>query len=450
MKKIIQHAVYGKGIVLKKRFYGSQILVEFEDGIQRWINAKDVFDPFDNILKTDRFQPKTLNNQSEKKSEIKWDELNRVDPYEKFISRSIIESLRMGIFIDKFIERFTFGRKNEVNFVKNWLNNDSDGALIISGDYGIGKTHLLKYLEKKLVEEEWATSMIQFDSVSLPLNKPKNLYEAIIENFRYPRGSFKDFLKELAMNNRSYLLDNHLYIKAILNRIREGKIEDYCWLWIKGKLHHTGTTKGLPPIYTYSTASNIFCYILSGIGYALKHVLGLKGFIILFDEAENIDPYWYTTYQRKKGWNFLRGLILMAKNSEFLLNEEINQILAKNQTTIELWGAISQLQYYSKRPLRYLWNIPCSVKLIFAFTYNEALFSSPPLKNLKILDLKNLDVEALDQIAEKILEIYKKAYGINESLRLSKSFLRETLNLDSVRLYIKGVVEYLDLKRFSS
>ena len=35
----------------------------------------------------------------------------------------------------------------------------------------------------------------------------------------------------------------------------------------------------------------IYIVILSGIGWAAKNILGLKGFLILFDEAENVDSY---------------------------------------------------------------------------------------------------------------------------------------------------------------
>ncbi|MHA1274944.1 MAG: ATP-binding protein [Promethearchaeota archaeon] len=451
MKRIVEHRIYGKGIVLRERYGGEQLYVKFQDDIERWVNFKNVsfssrefnnngkIDPISGDINSQLFETTVVNNITEKNH-----------PYKRFISRLIIESLRMGIFPEKFVREFTFGRDDELNFIKDWLNESNEGALIISGEYGIGKTHLLDFLKSKLVEEYWAISMIQFDSVSLPLNKPKIIYENMINNFKYKNGNFKDFLEELVSSERVSLIENHNYLNVMINRIRNRTDHNSCWLWIKGKLHNTGSQIGLPPIYTYATAANIFCYILSGIGYALKEVLNYKGLVLLFDEAENIDPYWYTSYQREKGWNFLKGLILMANNSDFLLNENINQIISKNEITIEHWGEKSELQYYYRRPLRYLYAIPCGIKLIFAFTYNKALFNMNLFKNLKKFRLESLDKDALEKIALKISELYKLAYNLKNLIPLNFSFLNETLNLDSVRMYIKGVVEYLDLKRFNS
>ena len=70
----------------------------------------------------------------------------------------------------------------------------------MTGVYGVGKTHFLEYINNIALKDNWAVSFLEFDSNSLPLNKPKLLYEEIIRSFQYKNGDFRDFLTEVAFN----------------------------------------------------------------------------------------------------------------------------------------------------------------------------------------------------------------------------------------------------------
>ncbi len=452
MRKV-KHRFYGDGIVLKSRYGGAEVFVEFDNSISRWIKEKDLDhgEFINKILKREKpdfnLNPQETCQDSVNKAEESF-ESKPVD-HIKNQARAKIEALRMGLFPDNNIEDFTFGRKKEKEFIQNWLHNSNEGSLIMTGVYGVGKTHFLEYIDYIALKDNWAISFLEFDSNSLPLNKPKLLYEEIIRSFHYKNGDFKDFLTEVA-NSRDYLLmEEHTHLNVMIKKIRNEMDWDYYWSWIYGTLEHAGTMFRLPPIYTYSTAANIFCYILSGIGYAAKEVLDLNGFIILFDEAENIDPYWYNSYQREKGWNFLEGLVLMTSNSKDLFYDKpFKEFSVSNRKSNELRGKQTNLQYNNKLPCQYIWKMPCSVRIILGFTPYEYLLNKKPLNTLNRLELNKLDHKALQEIATEISTFYYKAYDFEADKARTELPSEILKNFDSTRIYIKGLVEILDLIRF--
>lgn len=439
--------------MLKSRYAGAEVFVEFESGISRWIKDKDLDhgEYITKILKREKPDVDLLSQESGQTIVEQTKERFESKPLDniKYQARANIEALRMGLFPDNNIEDFTFGRKREKDFIQNWLHNSNEGSLIMTGVYGVGKTHFLEYINNIALKDNWAVSFLEFDSNSLPLNKPKLLYEEIIRSFKYKNGDFRDFMNEVAKSSDYILMKEHTHLSTMIKRIRDDRDADFCWEWIYGKLNHSGTLASLPPIYTYSTAANIFCYILSGIGYAAKEVLGLNGFIIFFDEAENIDPYWYSSYQRVKGWNFLEGLILMTSNSRDLLQDRpFNEVSVLNRKSNELRGRLTNLQYNNKFPCQYIWKTPCSVRIVMGFTPYETLLSKKPLNRLSRLELNQLDPSALQEIATEITTFYYQAYNYQTDKERSQLPSELLKNYDATRLFIKSLVEILDLTRF--
>ncbi|MBO3757598.1 MAG: DUF2791 family P-loop domain-containing protein, partial [Candidatus Brockarchaeota archaeon] len=118
---------------------------------------------------------------------------------EQLEARKIIEALRLGIVPQKYVEEFTFGREKEIKQIKSWLSNEDESSLILVGEYGVGKTHILEYLYSYLLKDNWAVSIVNLDPNELPFHKPKRVYEAIISSFRFGKNrNFRDFLKEIS------------------------------------------------------------------------------------------------------------------------------------------------------------------------------------------------------------------------------------------------------------
>jgi hypothetical protein len=308
----------------------------------------------------------------------------------------------------------------------------------------------LEYLYSSSLRDNWAVSIVELDPNEAPFHKPKTIYEKIICSFKFKtqNGDFREFLREIARSPIAYELERHKYLSVIIEKIQNGTDSDDIWEWIEGRGYYY-----YPRMYDWSTCGNIYCYILSGIGWAAKNILGLNGFLILFDEAESVDSYWYSSYQNNKGWNFLRGLILMANNKIELLRENIEDYIGpffygegypqRNRCSLGYYGSETDLQYCGRYRIRYLWKEPCCVKIIFAFTPDFQILEKEPLNTIEKIELGHLNHENLVNISEIITALYNQAYSIQMNTNNLKN-----IPADKTRIFIKGVVESLDLVRF--
>ena len=477
--QLVEHRIYGKGKIQKKRFGGFELYVEFEDGIERWVRRDEV-----------RFLSETPILIKHKPSELVLSE-------EQFKARQIIEALRLGVVPHKYVEEFTFGREDEIKQIKNWLNNPSSGSLAIIGEYGVGKTHLLEYIYSFALNNNWAVSIVELDPNEAPLHRPKVIYQKIISSFRFKsqNGNFREFLRRIASpikgkniskycshkkfkikeHNENgnliycplhdttiregaglckgckysvgfhavYELKEHRYLGRIIEEIRNEKDDEYVWEWIEGN----PTLYYSLRMYEYSTCANVYCYILSGIGWAARNVLGLNGFLILFDEAESVDSYWYTSYQNNMAWNFLTGMVLMANNDRRLLLDidNIEHRYTRSGHSQGYWGKYTGLQYCGYSHLPFIWKIPCYVKIIFTFTPIPWILDRDPLNTLSNFELEHLDNASLKKISETIVKLYQKAYNFHPN-----EDIFDLVPKDKTRLFIKGMIETLDLMRFHS
>jgi len=487
---IVEHRVYGRGKVQKKRFGGFELYVEFEDGISRWVRSDEVI-----------FLSETPTLKKHEPSRPILSE-------EQFKARQIIEALRLGVVPPEYVESFTFGRGEEIKQIKSWLDNSSKGSLIIVGEYGAGKTHLLEYIYFFALSNNWAVSMVKIDPNEAPFHKPKVVYQKIISSFRFKsrNGNFREFLRSIAFSTKGkrindycfhekfeikeyredgcliycplhdttiregadlckgckyyylnvqpfhpvYELREHEYLGKVIEKIRNRTDDEHMWEWIEG---NSASYYSYPQMYEHSTCANVYCYILSGIGWAAKNILGLNGFLILFDEAESVEPYWHTSYQNSKAWNFLTGIILMTNNDKRLLEDlecidGIDYRYSWSGYPQGLWGKYTGLQYCGYNRLPFIWKIPCYVKSIFTFTKSEIL-DKEPLNNLTKLEIEHLDNESLMKISSTIINLYQKAYNFqlkNRDLSIKKLF--NLIPKEKHRLFIKGIIESLDLLRF--
>ena len=133
----VKHATYGIGGVQQTRFGGFEMFVEFEDGILRWIRQDELEflsgdTPVQTVGITEPIEP--------------------VLPEERFEARKIIEALRLGIVSHGQVDEFTFGRDKAIGQIKEWLNTQNRRSLIISGEYRVGKTHLLDYFYSSVLK----------------------------------------------------------------------------------------------------------------------------------------------------------------------------------------------------------------------------------------------------------------------------------------------------------
>ena len=427
MSHLIEHRKYGKGEVVESRHKGFELHVRFGDGILRWVRR----DEFRSLTETP-----ILSKPEAPKPKL---------PNEQFKARQMIEALRLGIVPSEHVENFTFGRDEEIKRIENWLNNSNKKSLILIGEYGCGKTHLLEYVHEQALKNNWAVSLVELDPNELPFHKPKRIYEAIIRSFRFKEGEkhcdFREFLRTIVRSSVSWELEEHEYLGRAIREIRRGEDDEYFWEWIEGH----PSRHGYLPMYEYSTSSNIYCNILSGIGWAARSIMGLNGFLILFDEAESIDPYWYSPSQKVKLWNFLKGIILMANNDKRLVNEIRGRDFGSFRVS---YGFETGLHYCGRgRLLPFLWKYPCHINILFAFVPHEILYYKEPLTSVKKLEIENIEEDSFKKIFERISSSYRQAYNSHDlNGDIFENIPKD--NTHNTRKLIKACVEACDLIRF--
>ena len=195
-------------------------------------------------------------------------------------------------------------------------------------------------------------------------------------------------------------------------------------------------SKHIPALYDYSTAANIYCYLLSSLGWASKEILGLKGLVLIFDEAEAVDLYQYA-YQHGQSHNFLSALIRVASNDQSLLGSPHS----------------AGLRYCKKGKgtgIPFLYRPPSSLKLVFSFTPGYTFSTLPELQTPRMIELKCLEEEALKGLYEEVNRVYDRAYRFRTTDLSFEAIVRRVDSQEAVtRRFLKATIEALDLARMN-
>lgn len=410
----VHHTQYGNGYVRKSRYNGFELLVEFDSGIIRWFKKRDlrfIEKPSTGTKPTAPAIQKTLSDA--------------------FDCRKLIESLRFGIAPNQYCNKFTFGRDSEIKEIKRWLVDDKSGTLIIKGDYGSGKSHLLDYIHSYCLNARWAVARVEIDPSDAPFYQPKRIFQAILKSLRYIHNQEINYFEnifEIIKNRKEIKEDYKCYLGSLL------RYSDYSDYWTGDVLVNLIINSAFND---YSSTANICCNIISSIGWSLKEIIGLKGLLILFDEAELINSSYYY-YQLDKGTNLLKGLIFMSNNNTVLLKEDI----ARSYQNNGYFGNKTRLQYYGRGGVvRYLSKVPCNTKIIFAFAPSSLLYY-PFLQEQKTIKIDEISKDHLSKITQYIYGQYVNAYKCNLPLPSLKK-----LSDEHTRRFIKGIIELLDIAR---
>lgn len=430
-KTQVIHPELGEGEVIQTRNGGFELLVNFSNSTKRWVR-------FDELI----------NQASSPTLPIKQDLIRKSILTEKvFLARRMIEAFRLGIVPYDQADQFTFGRNTEVVLINEWLNDPKINVACITGEYGTGKSHLLSYTVGNAIRSGYAVSLVETDRIAVPFYKPKSIYRQIIKGLHYhdpSDGKMKGFrdLLNIAIQNKAF--EDHPYFKWFRTYN-----DEVLWDWISCELDIARpypylfedwssmgiVLKQFPQMPPHMTAANVYCFLLSSLGWAAKKVLGLSGLLVIFDEAESVDAFG-SQYYWSRANNFINGLIRTASNDKDLLG--LNW-----RTGLTYSGFASNIPF--------LYKGRSELKIMFAFTpsgYRPSSFQQFPTK---WVNLENLTQDALDQIFHEICNIYTLSYpnftiDHKPSDKISSAINGSTNN---VRKFVKASVEALDIIRLT-
>ncbi len=419
---VVAHPIFGEGVVEASRWDGAELRVRFRSGLELWLPAK-------------WFRPITVKH-------IKLDQIS---------SKRLLEAFRLGIVPHQDIEYFTFGRGYELSELEQGLKALKEGSgnvFLVEGGYGSGKTHLLEYMHHLCLKHGFVTTYCELSVQETPMHRPKRVYRELVHNLRYIRdGSeyrFRDLLRMLA----SIQIRDHCFLTPVLRYVKSLEDDTFknevFWQLIEGESTKDYATDPLSPfrvrggqkipaLYDYSTATDYYTYIISGLSH-LVYEVGLGGLVIILDEVETIAHIWnYIEYSR--GLNFLEGLIQAALDNDDL--KVIDKRLLHNRV----------------RPTPYVYPDP-HILLILASTPVHGLRDFVGVRELidRKIVLRRFSKTELELIYNNLYDVYTCAYPLfsivisqrenifNAALKRSYGELRE---------FIKFSVEAFDWFRFS-
>ena len=455
----VSHERYGRGRVQVLRHGGYQALVAFDSDLRLWLPTDE--------LRLDLPSPAPLLSAAEasaldeteavldaimggaacrRKLEPKAERVHapvRSDPALRG-DRLAVEAFRLGIVPGHAARKWTVGREREVSHVFSWLQDAASGSMVVEGAYGSGKTHILEVLRAEALERGWAVAMVGIDPSDAPAGFPKRVYRHAMRDLRVPVGDevfgLARVLDALSAISEEPVKGHPIWEQVCSIWKRKPKLREAVLAYLIGRPVRR-RLPGLPALVDHTTAANVYCHILSGLSIWLTETLGVRGLLLLIDEAEMSKTYRYH-YEWSRGVNFFNGLSWVASDDELIEEEE----LVKKDC---YRGARSNLVYSGFLKWPYTFGIPSHLKVVFAFTPGYTrFFQKVHAENLVALHLPPPD--ALEELFFFLAAAYGRLYGVtfhDEPLRQAARAMIDGYG-DCFRLLIKGFVELLDHRRF--
>lgn len=457
----VTHETYGPGTVIGSRIGGFELRVDFVMA-SVWVPADELAGPDGKRNSTPRVREEPAYRTSldaimrmlaGDRDETRprqpavpvYRELPETRPVDATMA---VEAFRLGIVPINSIDQWTVGRNPEIKALKDFLHDHSEGAALVEGAYGAGKSHLLQFLANEAAGMGFAVAMAGFDPSEASAAFPKKAYRHLVQGFHANLDGrtldFRGFWREVASRPawREVLKDHWLFGRFLPRLEAGGDLPDQDWEFLEAR--GSGRIGRKKTLYDYSTCANIYCNILSAAGRAASEVLGMTGLLILLDEAETAGNVMYR-YQAQRGMNFFRGLVMTSNDDDVLLDEG----LARADTMV---GERSGLIYSAHHPVRYTTGIPTSLKVAFALTPGTLQDEfSRARETITRVQVDVLTMTQLRDLFRKICATYTRTYGVRlDNARKDRLFrlLYTADRIQSTRTFIKAVIEALDYVRF--
>ena len=428
---LVSHPVFGEGVVIDARGRGTELLVRFQTGLVLWL-------PVNRVRLLSRLDDRLLG--SARPGPV---------PTSSIQARRMIEAFRLGIVPRQDVELFTFGRERQIEIIETALKRLAQGTgdvFIVEGEYGTGKTHLLEYFHHRALLQGMVTSLVQFDPLEVTPHRPKRVYRELVHNLRFLVGDREEGFRDLLHRARDLDLHDHVFLGPVLDKLRRldwGNIQtEVFWQWVEGESTKEYATEmrspfrvrggqRIPALYDFSTAADFYCNIISGLSH-IARALGLKGLVLLIDEAETVTRLWDMIYLTKSV-NFMDGLVRTAQNDP------------------ELKRLSSRMIHNKVRPVPYIYR-DATLLLVFATTpapYDYAYLRLANRVQHKI-ELEPLSDRVLVDVFSTMVLLYQRAYP---DFALADWEQKRILNSaasyrhEGIRSFIKFCVEALDVAR---
>ncbi|MFQ5455857.1 MAG: BREX system ATP-binding domain-containing protein [Nitrospirota bacterium] len=391
--------------------------------------------------------------------------LQLLDREKNFNLRRAVERLRTGVF-DLLAVRLLTVHEQKLNQIIDQgikrLNAGIAPHLCICGSYGQGKSHSLIYIRERVLKENFVTSTINLDLRELPLHNFRQVYSNLIRSIRFPctdatlafywkkwvKGNetvnllpieiphlFRSILTAIAQKNISLsnqqkqskkyaafrpreiplLLDRALAGDLIpANRLRNALKYRQVSFYKNGSLSYKGT--------------DMFIQMIQGLSKLFRK-MGFNGWVILFDEGESITQVRISA----------RALSYRILDQFFALQKPACGLYPVFAFTDDFFMSVEEEDYERTR------TVKGQETPYFSQNYFDIW------KDLTVYQLQDLSGKEWNELAEKLLYLYIKAYKWqpreDEVLQKMRQQITE-LDGEETRYILKALIEQLDLLAF--
>lgn len=374
----------------------------------------------------------------------------------------IINALRKGIIPNANISQLCVGRENELKAFDESLNLIKMGGAdlkFIKGNYGMGKSFLLKIMKEKAFNNDFVVSKITLSN-SVRMNKIEDIYVAIATNIEcksskglkeildrwysklrsrisiyydiadedigefIERESVKVLEKSREFNN-SFANVVETYIKA--KNLGDLEVENTAIAWLMGDKTLPAKKRKLINVKSTIVKENALNF-LKALSSLLKS-LDYNGLVILIDEAEFIINL--RKDQRTNSYDYIRDIMDACGEDDF-------------SSTLFVFAGTPEFFNDTEKGLKSYKGFDDRVK-----SYLSEEFSNSRQPIIVINGLTDSDLLLL---GNKIIKIHENVYGwdseglISLETVINKSKELATFNHDLYlsRDFIRRLVEYLD------
>lgn len=363
-------------------------------------------------------------------------------------ARSVLEAFRLGIVPRHAVGGWTFGREQEIERIRYWLKDFSQGALLLEGEYGSGKTHLLEYIAHHAAELQYAVSVVRLDPNQGTVSFPWRLYREVLRELSVPTPTGLEDIRSALLKSAGRVRDlpwlmDHAILGGFFHALEGNRLHETDWAAFMGE---EVQAPHFSFHYDYTTVGNVVCNILGCIAEVMVRCLDLNGLIVLIDEAEMAQTYLYRLHW-ERGLNLLRGLTLSANDDPVIMEEEV--VKKDGAYTGTRSGLVYSGHFHD---MRYLNRVPSFLKVAAAITpggFSRQFLSWK--EGLPVLSLDRIPAKSMEKLVRRIRVEYSALFGSDvtaEEERASVAHLREVGASSSTRSLIKGVLELLDFRRF--
>ncbi|MBT4837382.1 MAG: DUF2791 family P-loop domain-containing protein [Methylococcales bacterium] len=392
--------------------------------------------------------------------------------YPVFKCRQAVERLREGLFDPLAVQCLTVQEQRFNQTLQQiWqsFSNNKPTSLSICGAYGQGKSHHLTYCHEQALQQGFASSFINLDPREIPFQQFHQVYRALVSNIVFSEHDhslskywqkwikqhiettepeqieaqilqllpniphlLKCLLIALAQNTERLTAKQKLQKKHKNFRPRE-----FPYLLEKALLGEVIPVLKLRHALKYRHCSIIrqasltckkphdWLLMLQGIAQLIK-LMGLKGWVLLFDEGESIAQLRLPA--RHRSYQLLQ---------HFFKPDHFQPILPVFAFTDHFFQTLENEDYEKIK------TVQQQEQLYFSENYANSW------KNIKQYQLQDLSQDEWQQLIVKLVELYQHAYQFQQtdSVKIIALLQQQLSHNDGIetRFRLKALVNELDL-----